>query len=75
LNFSGALDGICFTSTSLAIGKDRAIVPLQAAIRNWFGNMIKYRELINLGMTNEVKTELLDVAISTVELHKGTIFN
>jgi len=69
------LDGICFTRTSLAIGKDRAIVPLQAAIRNWFGNMIKYRELINLGMTNEVKTELLDVAISTVELHKGTIFN
>jgi hypothetical protein len=70
-----ALDGIRFTSTSLAIGKDRAIVALQAAIRNWFGNVIKYRELINLRMTNEVKTELLDIAISTIKLQKGTIFD
>lgn len=37
--------------------------------------MIKYRELIDLHMTNKVKTELLGVAISTVKLHNGTIFN
>ena len=69
------MDRICFPSASLAISKYCAIVALEAAICNRFGNVVEECQLVDLFVANEVKEELFGVTVAAVKLKEGSVFD
>ena len=55
------LNGVCLTSSSLAIGKYGTVIPTHATISNRFGNLIENRLLFDILVANVVKVEPFDV--------------